>query len=174
MAKNHIYIGILILLFISFISAIMDEPLTVKKPQQPTAAKPTPTPTPTPQEIEQAAAREKEKAAIAANLAKYEKLAEERTQQLEDLAPAREKVKALFISDEEPTAKYARWKNNNTFQVLVIDDGTKRDGYAESVCLTLYQHGFTGKNITAQVIGWHAMMQDKYEKRLGSHDCIET
>lgn len=49
----------------------------------------------------------------------------------------REQVKQHFLSDKEPTVKDATWTAPHMFKVGVIDDGTKRDGFANYVCETL-------------------------------------
>ncbi|WP_239688337.1 hypothetical protein, partial [Mannheimia haemolytica] len=60
--------------------------------------------------------------------------------QADSLELARNKVKQIFISDEEPKVKDATWTAPFIFKVGVFDDGTKRDGYAEYVCQVLYDH----------------------------------
>lgn len=58
-----------------------------------------------------------------------------------------EKVKKLFQSNEEKTTKDAIWTSRDIFKVGVINDGSRRDGYADYVCQVLYDYGFKGKKV---------------------------
>lgn len=82
-----------------------------------------------------------------------------------------ERVKNHFISDEEPTAKDATWTAPDIFKVAVFDDGTPRDGYAESVCMILAEHGFRGKRIWVQIIDMGKILREKRFVKLGEHWC---
>ncbi len=54
----------------------------------------------------------------------------------------------LFKSDKEKIAKDALWINGGrTLRVGVIDDGTRRDGYADYVCQVLKDYGFSGVRV---------------------------
>lgn len=70
----------------------------------------------------------------------------------ETFSPQHEKVKQRFQSKEEKTAKDAAWTARNTFKVGVINDGTRRDGYAEYICQVLYDYGFKGNKVWVHVI----------------------
>ena len=82
-----------------------------------------------------------------------------------------EKVKMLFKSINEKTAKDAIWTARNIFKVGVVDDGTHRDGYAMYVCEVLYEHGFKEKNIWVQVIDILKLTQTGEWARLGEAHC---
>ncbi|WP_213380966.1 hypothetical protein [Allochromatium tepidum] len=58
-----------------------------------------------------------------------------------------EQVKQHFLSNEEKTTKDAIWTASDIFKVGVIDDGSRRDGYADYVCQVLYDYGFKGKKV---------------------------
>ncbi|MDG6231826.1 hypothetical protein Q7506_05580 [Glaesserella parasuis] len=70
----------------------------------------------------------------------------------DNLDAQREKVKQIFLSDEEPKVKDAIWTTPTTFKVGVFDDGTRRDGYAGYVCLVLYENGFKDTGVLVHVI----------------------
>lgn len=55
--------------------------------------------------------------------------------------PKHDKVVKIFQSGQEPTAKDAVWTQKDIFKVGVIDDGSRRDGYAQYVCEVLYDEG---------------------------------
>ncbi len=82
-----------------------------------------------------------------------------------------EKVKSLFQSDKEPTAKDAVWTAQNIFKVGVIDDGTKRDGYAKYVCAVLDEYGFKGGGIWVQIIDIVKLTSDGKWVKLGESRC---
>lgn len=91
--------------------------------------------------------------------------------QADDLDAAREKVKNIFISDEEPTTKDAIWSTPSVFKVGVKDNGTNRNGYAEYVCLTLGEHGFNGKGIMVKVIDIDKLVKTGKWVDLGMAQC---
>lgn len=52
--------------------------------------------------------------------------------------PEKKKQQAIqYFKTQELITKDSTWTDKRTFSVGVIDDGTKRDGYAEYVCQTL-------------------------------------
>lgn len=63
-----------------------------------------------------------------------------------------EKIEKYFQGNSEKIAKDAVWATNQIFKIGVIDDGTKRDSYANYVCTTLYEYGFKGKSIWVQIV----------------------
>ncbi|ABD90584.1 hypothetical protein [Mannheimia haemolytica] len=91
--------------------------------------------------------------------------------QADSLELARNKVKQIFISDEEPKVKDATWTAPFIFKVGVFDDGTKRDGYAEYVCQVLYDHGFKGKGVLVSVIDIKKLVQTGDWVDLGKAKC---
>jgi len=82
-----------------------------------------------------------------------------------------DQVTELFQGQEEPTAKDATWTSPTTFKVGVINDGSSRDGYAEYVCLTLYDYGFKGKKVLVRVIDIVQLTQNDKWVNLGAAYC---
>ncbi|USH01076.1 hypothetical protein K6Q96_08990 [Grimontia kaedaensis] len=82
-----------------------------------------------------------------------------------------QKVQTLFQSDEEKTAKDAVWTAPDIFKVGGIDDGSRREGYAEYVCLTLYDYGFKGKNVWVQIIDFDRLIKGNDWVKLGEKTC---
>ncbi len=64
----------------------------------------------------------------------------------------KELVATHFKSNKEPTAKDAVWTSDYNFKVGVIDDGSRRDGYANYVCEMLHAVSLKGKGIDVSVI----------------------
>ncbi|KMK51567.1 hypothetical protein RO21_05570 [[Actinobacillus] muris] len=89
----------------------------------------------------------------------------------DDLDTNREKVKQIFLSDEEPKVKDAVWTSDFVFKVGVKDDGTKRDGYAQYVCLVLAENGFTGKDVLVRVIDIDKLRKTGEWINLGTAKC---
>lgn len=89
----------------------------------------------------------------------------------ETFSPNHEKVKAIFQSNDEPTAKDALWTADDIFKVGVIDDGSSRDGYAKYVCETLYEYGFKGKKVWVQIIDIVKLSQNGEWITLGQSKC---
>ncbi len=50
---------------------------------------------------------------------------------------SKEDAESYFKSDKEPKVKDAKWTSDTLFKVGVLDDGTRRDGYAQYVCSVL-------------------------------------
>lgn len=88
----------------------------------------------------------------------------------DELDTNREKVKQIFISDEEPKVKDALWTSDNVFKVSVKDDGTNRDGYAQYVCLVLSDNGFTGKGVLVRVVDHNKLLKGEWVN-LGTAKC---
>ena len=86
-------------------------------------------------------------------------------------SPQHEKVKLLFQSDEEKTAKDAVWTAQDIFKVGVFDDGTNRNGYADYVCQVLYDYGFKGKNVWVQIIDIGKLHRTGKWVKLGESHC---
>lgn len=82
-----------------------------------------------------------------------------------------EKVKKLFQSNEEKTAKDAIWTSRDIFKVGVINDGSRRDGYADYVCQVLYDYGFKGKKVWVQVIDVVKLTRNGDWVKLGESHC---
>ncbi|MGJ8619584.1 MAG: hypothetical protein ACSHWN_04570 [Methylophilaceae bacterium] len=85
--------------------------------------------------------------------------------------PAKEKVMAHFISDEEPTAKDASWTADDIFKIGVIDNGENRNGYAEYACQVLNDHGLNNQNIWVQIIDIEKVVNNQEFQKLGEAHC---
>ena len=81
-------------------------------------------------------------------------------------------IKKHFQSNYEKTAKDAIWTSKEIFKVGVLDDGSRRDGYATYVCQILYEHGFKGKKIWVQVIDIVKLSKQGRWVRLGQAHCL--
>ncbi len=57
-----------------------------------------------------------------------------------------------FQGSAEKTALDATWKSSTVFAVGVRDDGTRRDGYAQYVCLVLPDFGLSPAGTLIQII----------------------
>jgi len=91
--------------------------------------------------------------------------------QADELDAKRNEMVKYFKSDEEPKVIDAIWTMDNVFKVGVYDDGSRRDGYAQYVCMVLKENGFRGKEIYVQVIDYAKLMQTKKWIKLGETFC---
>jgi hypothetical protein len=82
-----------------------------------------------------------------------------------------EQVKQRFQSNEEKTAKDAIWTARDIFKVGVIDDGSRRDGYADYVCQVLYDYGFKSQKVWVQVIDIVQLSRNGKWVKLGESRC---
>lgn len=89
----------------------------------------------------------------------------------EEYSENHQKVKKLFQSDKEAKTKDAIWTTETIFKVGVIDDGSKRNGYASYVCHVLYDYGFKGKKVYVQVIDIVKLSRDGEWIKLGQSFC---
>lgn len=87
------------------------------------------------------------------------------------LKAAREQIKDRYLSDEEPTAKDAVWTMHDIFKVAVINNGSSMNGYAEYVCLTLYDYGFKGQAVWVQIVDIGKVVNDKKFVKIGEAHC---
>jgi len=89
----------------------------------------------------------------------------------ETYSPQHDQVKELFQSSKESTAKDAIWTSSSIFKVGVVDDGTRRDGYAEYVCQVLYDYGFKGEEVWVQIIDIVKLTRDGDWVKIGETRC---
>jgi len=89
----------------------------------------------------------------------------------ETFSTQHEQVKKRFQSKEEKTSKDAIWTARDIFKVGVINDGTRRDGYAQYVCEVLYDYGFKGQKIWVQVIDIVKLKNNGDWVKLGESHC---
>jgi len=81
-------------------------------------------------------------------------------------------VISLFKSPKEKIAKDALWVNNGrTLRIGVINDGTRRDGYADYVCQTIKEYGFKGVRVIINDIV--KITRDNDWVELGSARCAK-
>lgn len=81
--------------------------------------------------------------------------------------------KALKAVRAEPKVVEAIFPNNarNSFWASVRDDGTRRDGYAEYLCMSLFESGMPkGSFIVIRVWDARAMAQSRM-REIGKYDC---
>jgi hypothetical protein len=71
----------------------------------------------------------------------------------------------------EPKVKDAYWSNGSTLLVGVLDDGSRRDGYASYVCEVLYEEGLRGKAIFVKVIDILKIVKENSRVVLGEARC---
>lgn len=89
-----------------------------------------------------------------------------------ELTQAQQQVTKYFISSEEPTVKDATWTAPSIFKVGVLNDGSRRDGYAEYVCMVLYEHGLKGNKVWVHVIDIEKVIKEKRFVKLGEAQCL--
>lgn len=89
----------------------------------------------------------------------------------ENFSAQHEQVKKRFQSKEEKTSKDAIWTARDIFKVGVINDSTKRDGYAQYVCEVLYDYGFKGQKVWVQVIDIVKLTNNGDWVKLGESRC---
>ena len=77
----------------------------------------------------------------------------------------------LFQSSDEPTAKDAVWTAKDIFKVGVIDDGSRRGGYAQYVCSVLADEGFKGQGVWVQIIDVVKLTRSGSWVKLGEARC---
>ena len=76
-----------------------------------------------------------------------------------------------FISSLEPSVLYAIWgTNGRILSLAMIDDGTKRDGYARYACSTMSDYSLSGNGKLVQIVSSQSI-QNKNWKVIGSAIC---
>ena len=81
--------------------------------------------------------------------------------------------KAITAIRQEPRVADASWPNGNgpSLWITMRDDGTRRDGYAESMCLILGQNGMpAGDFIVIHIYDAAAMAREEF-REIGRYDC---
>jgi len=125
-------------------------------------------------EAEKAAeAAEAEAKAQAAQAAAAEAAAKEEARVAAAVATTAWREKAITAIRQEPKVADASWPNGNgpSLWITMRDDGTRRDGYAESMCLILGQHGMqAGDFIVIHIYDAAAMTKDEF-REIGRYDC---
>lgn len=84
-------------------------------------------------------------------------------------SPAHESIVRYFKSGAEKAVKDAAWSGDHTFKVGVLDNGTRRDGFAMYVCERIRETGL--RNINVKVLDIAALSRTNKTVLLGSHYC---
>ena len=72
----------------------------------------------------------------------------------------------------EPKVKDAYWSTSKTLLIGVLDDKTRRDGYASYICETLYMEGLKGKDVWVKVIDIVKVANENSRVVLGEARCL--
>lgn len=80
-----------------------------------------------------------------------------------------EAFKAYLLSGKEPKVKDATWMTDQNLYVGVIDDGSRRDGFAEYLCIAAADHGVSPYLI--KIIDISKVVKDKTFVELGKANC---
>lgn len=82
--------------------------------------------------------------------------------------------RAVQVIADEPTVVEAMFPNDapNSFWASMRDDGSRRDGFAEYLCLVMHQHGMPkGKLVVIRI--WDAAAMAKSDMReIGKFNCM--
>lgn len=79
------------------------------------------------------------------------------------------KLAGLLQKIERSTVKDAHWSTDTSFWITLLDDGTRRDGYAQAVCEIVRNNGVSG---FVTVTAWDAVAMNRGEFReLGKARC---
>lgn len=87
------------------------------------------------------------------------------------LLPSQDAVLRHFKSPAEKKVKDALWTSQSMFKVGVIDDGTRRDGYAEYVCQVIADYGLSGRGISVKVVDIQKLVRMNKWVDLGEARC---
>tara|TARA_R110001583_G_scaffold48027_1_gene150235 strand:+ start:10985 stop:11305 length:321 start_codon:yes stop_codon:yes gene_type:complete len=88
-----------------------------------------------------------------------------------ELSPERQALEDKFNSGKEPIAIEALWTDDKVFKVGVYDDGSRRDGYAEYICMEIHDAGLVGLNILVRVIDIDKLRRTGEWVNLGTGYC---
>lgn len=86
-----------------------------------------------------------------------------------DIPESKKQQAIQHFKTQEPTTKDSTWLAKRTFSVGVLDDGTKRDGYALYVCQVLSDMGIHDVRVIVIDIS-KLVTTDKWVK-LGAASC---
>lgn len=78
---------------------------------------------------------------------------------------------AVKLAVEEPKIHEALWSQDLSFWVSVVDDGTKRNGYAQYLCFVLNDAGRPKDEIIIITVWDRAAMAKNNLKELGKATC---
>lgn len=83
--------------------------------------------------------------------------------------PEQEAFKAYLLSGKEPKVKDATWMTDTNLYVGVVDDGQRRDGFAEYLCMAAGDHGVQADLI--KIVDVNKVINEKKFVALGQADC---
>lgn len=87
------------------------------------------------------------------------------------ISPDKQKSVAEKLIATEPKVKDASWSTSSTLLVGVLDDNSRRDGYASYICEALYAEGLKGKGVWVKVIDIGKLVRDNTRVLLGEARC---
>ncbi len=88
-----------------------------------------------------------------------------------DTSKEKAKIITYLLSAKEPKIKDALWSSDRVLAVGVFDDGSNRDGYAQYLCMILYDYELKGERIYIKVIDFSKVVQKKGFIKLGEAFC---
>ena len=78
---------------------------------------------------------------------------------------------ALKEIKAEKKVKDAMWTSPGVLKAGVYADGSSKNGYAQYLCLVLYDHGFKGKNVLVRVIDIMKLANEDKWINIGKATC---
>lgn len=91
--------------------------------------------------------------------------------QAESYGGLHDRAVAHFMSTAEPRVKDALWTTPRILKLGMIDDGSRRDGFAEYACQVLVDMGFKGEGVSVQIIDIVKVTRQGKWVRLGKANC---
>jgi hypothetical protein len=90
----------------------------------------------------------------------------------QDYSPTAEwERKAIeIVRAEDQDVVDARWSQAGTLWALMVDDGSPRDGYAETICVQIMQAGAPKTLVFVHILDAAAAMNGEFT-RIGYHEC---
>lgn len=80
-----------------------------------------------------------------------------------------EAFRAYLMSGKEKQVKDATWMTDTNLYVGMIDDGTKRDGFAQYLCMAAKEHGVQADLI--KIVDIAKVVREKKFVEIGSTYC---
>lgn len=88
-----------------------------------------------------------------------------------DSVSKRTALEDYFKGSDEPNVIDALWTDKTFFKVGMISNGSNRDGFAQYVCLILYQKGFKGEGVLVRVIDYPQLVDTGEWVNMGTALC---
>lgn len=83
----------------------------------------------------------------------------------------RQKISESIRKDEKAVKDHI-WSNGRHLEVGVINDGSRRDGFASYLCQVVNDHGAKGMHVKVSVIDIWKWVHKKEWVELGSANCM--